>query len=401
MGARAGIEPGGFSRAAEAESCRLRASKAPWRAVRFQPAGMPVLHCKTVEACLSPVARAAPPAGRFVRATERSDLAAGGSTGLGLAPVSDNPVASSSQRAARSFAAPSVSPLLSSSAPWESCWKPTLTSPSRDASRACASGCGLPSGWVAERTSVIRRWWASSRLTSSIRASPSDLRKSASDSSTTVSGASIPGSNFEARNRKSSTDRVFSGSSVSKSWMNSVRSPSVASGIITSRVKAQLRSGRAMARPPRRSQYAVERLASPSNARGWIRASRMSRAGVRLSVAKRASASPIATLGPVLENSLNRVVPISSRPTMIVPALVARAENDRASVTRIAAAGLLRLRCSANRQDRNRQKSVPVPNRIAIRNSSTSDETSQPATIIQAKIPRDHDGEPDRHQRDQ
>ena len=73
---------------------------------------------------------------------------------------------------------------------------------------------------------------------------------------------------------------------------------------------------------------------------------------------------------------------------MIVPALVASGMNDRASVARIEPTGLLRLRCSANRQERNRQKSVPVPNRIAIRNSSTSDETSQPARIIQARSPR-------------
>ncbi len=72
---------------------------------------------------------------------------------------------------------------------------------------------------------------------------------------------------------------------------------------------------------------------------------------------------------------------------MIVPALVARAGNDRPSVTCIEAAGLFRLKCSANRHERNRQKSVPVPNRIAIRNSSTSDDTSQPARIIQARSP--------------
>ncbi len=40
-----------------------------------------------------------------------------------------------------------------SAAPEASWWKPALTSPSRDASRARSSGCGLPSGCVAERTS--------------------------------------------------------------------------------------------------------------------------------------------------------------------------------------------------------------------------------------------------------
>ncbi len=105
-------------------------------------------------------------------------------------------------------------------------------------------------------------------------------------------------------------------------------------------------------------------------------------------MAKSASARPNATLGPVLENSLNRVVPIKSRPMMIVPALVTSAVNERASVTRIEPAGLFSFKCSAKRHDRNRQKSVPVPNKIAIRNSSTSGEISHPARIIQARIPR-------------
>ena len=57
-------------------------------------------------------------------------------------------------------------------------------------------------------------------------------------------------------------------------------------------------------------------------------------------VATSAIARLRATLGPVLENSLNFVVPIKSRPMMIVPALVTSAENERASVTRIELAGL-------------------------------------------------------------
>ena len=36
----------------------------------------------------------------------------------------------------------------------------------------------------------------------------------------------------------------------------------------------------------------------------------------------------------------------------------------------------------------NRQKSVPLPKRTATRNSSTSDEISQPARFIQASTPR-------------
>ena len=85
---------------------------------------------------------------------------------------------------------------------------------------------------------------------------------------------------------------------------------------------------------------------------------------------------------------------------MIVPALVTSAVNERASVTRIEPAGLFGFKCSAYRHDRNRQKSVPVPNRIAIRKSSTSGESSHPASIIQARIPLEitSDGA-DRHQR--
>ena len=104
-------------------------------------------------------------------------------------------------------------------------------------------------------------------------------------------------------------------------------------------------------------------------------------------MAKRATTRLKATLGPVLENNLNFVVPISSNPMMIVPALVTSAENERESVTAIEPAGLLGFRCSAYRHDRNRQKSVPVPNRIAIKKSSTKGESSQPANIIQASIP--------------
>ena len=96
---------------------------------------------------------------------------------------------------------------------------------------------------------------------------------------------------------------------------------------------------------------------------------------------------PIATLGPVLENSLNLVVPISIRPAKTVPALVNKAMAPRRSVTRIAAAGFFASQCSPNRQEMNRQKSVPLPNRRTIRNSSTSGETSQPAVASHASNP--------------
>ena len=73
---------------------------------------------------------------------------------------------------------------------------------------------------------------------------------------------------------------------------------------------------------------------------------------------------------------------------MIVPALVTRGTNDRARVMRITPAGLRGLKCSPNRHDRNRQKSVPVPNSSATRNSSTSGEISQPTPYSQASTPR-------------
>ena len=100
------------------------------------------------------------------------------------------------------------------------------------------------------------------------------------------------------------------------------------------------------------------------------------------------SASPRATLGPVVEKSLNLVVPISIKPMMIVPALVTRGMNDRLSVCFITPAGFSGLKCSANRQEMKRQKSVPVPNRIATRNNSTRGEISQPAVLSQASNPR-------------
>ncbi len=106
----AGIEAPGFAFAPVADSW-LRASKAPWRAARFQDDGIPWLHCRTADACFSPVARAWPRDGAPARFTAGSDF--GRRPSAGLPPVSEMPVASSSQMAARSLAAPSVSPLLS------------------------------------------------------------------------------------------------------------------------------------------------------------------------------------------------------------------------------------------------------------------------------------------------
>ena len=71
----------------------------------------------------------------------------------GLPPVNEIPVASSSQMAARSLAAPSVSPLLSWSAPWESWRKPVLTSSSREVSRAHLRYLNpMPAIWGISRT---------------------------------------------------------------------------------------------------------------------------------------------------------------------------------------------------------------------------------------------------------
>ena len=64
-----------------------------------------------------------------------------------------------------------------------------------------------------------------------------------------------------------------------------------------------------------------------------------SSAGVSVRVAARVIASPIATLGPVVDSSLNRVVPISESPTITVPALVKSVDDDRSSATPIARAG--------------------------------------------------------------
>ena len=77
------------------------------------------------------------------------------------------------------------------------------------------------------------------------------------------------------------------------------------------------------------------------------------------------------------------------------------AVNDRARVTRIEPAGLLGFKCSAYRHERNRQKSVPVPKSIAIKNSSTKGEISHPARIIQARSPRDDQARADGQERDQ
>src|SRR5436305_336652 len=125
-------------------------------------------------------------------------------------------------------------------------------------------------------------------------------------------------------------------------------------------------------------QNPVDGEVRPLNDRGRYFARRTSRAGVKVKQATTVSASPIATLGPVLEKSLNRVVPMRANPVMTVPALVRIGSIDRLSVARIAPAGLAEFQCSPKRHDMNRQKSVPHPKRITTRNSSTSGDISQP-----------------------
>ena len=88
---------------------------------------------------------------------------------------------------------------------------------------------------------------------------------------------------------------------------------------------------------------------------------------MRDKVAARVKASPSATLGPVVEKSLNLVVPINDNPTITVPAVVRSAREELPRVLRIARAGSTGSQFSANRHERNRQKSVPLPNRTATR----------------------------------
>ena len=128
---------------------------------------------------------------------------------------------------------------------------------------------------------------------------------------------------------------------------------------------------------------------SPVKARGRQRARNNSSAGVNVRAATTVITSPKATLGPVLEKSLKLVRPISDRPTIVVKALVIRARATRPSVVRIAPRGLDAFQFSPNRQDSRRQKSVPQPNRITTRNSSTSGDMLQPAWVIQASTPRE------------
>ena len=108
-----------------------------------------------------------------------------------------------------------------------------------------------------------------------------------------------------------------------------------------------------------RSQNPDEGARRPSKQRGRRRASTISSAGVSVRVATSVKASPTPTLGPVLENSLNLFMPISDRPTITVAALVSSGVTDRGSARRIAPAGSAGSQCSANRQEMNRQKSVP------------------------------------------
>ncbi len=145
------------------------------------------------------------------------------------------------------------------------------------------------------------------------------------------------------------------------------------------RVASQALPGRDITVRATRSQRPDFSRESQLKAWGRQRA-RMTRSeGVSERQARRVMARPSATLGPVLEKSLKRVVPIKLKPTMTVPALVAIGSKADRRVCRMAAAGSSLGQCSANRQERKRQKSVPQPKRMTIRNSSTRGEISQPA----------------------
>ena len=95
--------------------------------------------------------------------------------------VTSAPASSPSSRAPRMLRGPLDSARRGAARPPRpSRANPSLTAPSRAVSRAGSSGAVEPSGWVAERTSTSRRWWVSRRLTSSIVARPTELRKSGS-----------------------------------------------------------------------------------------------------------------------------------------------------------------------------------------------------------------------------
>ena len=221
--------------------------------------------------------------------------------------------------AARSRSSPRARPSRSWRAP-PSIWpNPWLTAASRFESRAGSSGAVEPSGWVAERTSVMNSCRASIRLTWSSQARPDDFVKSSSACTTTVSGATAPWPNFFATSRRALADAVSLGISSSVSLVNSVRVARTANGSISSRPIDQLKRGRRRIRWANRSQNPDDGRVIPRNDFGVQRARRTSMAGARVRVAASVMTSPSATLGPVRENSLNRVVPINISPTQTVP----------------------------------------------------------------------------------
>ena len=327
--------------------------------------------------------------------------------GRGFGPVSVQArSSSSSQRAARSLAAPSFSPFWSCAGPVGELPEPSfdLAQPRREPGRLERLGAAQRLGRRAdlgepplvgqEPAHVVDQRQA---LRAAQVARPTRARPSA--------GRASPGRTSRRPAAGSAPTAVAAGSSVSRSWTKCVRRPSTASGSHhQQRQPASSRSGRAIAARPSRSQKPRRRRRSgPRTTAAGSRASRTSRAGVRVSVATRVSASPSATLGPVLEKSLNLVVPISERPTITVPALVSsgrdRPLQRQPASRRPGCAGSSARRTATRGTGRSRSR---VPNRIATRNSSTSGEISQPARVIQASTPRAIDqADADRHQRHQ
>ena len=100
--------------------------------------------------------------------------------------------------------------------------EPLVDRASRAPIRAGSSSAVLPSGWVAERTSTSRRFWLRNRLTSSIRARPSESCRSASGvrlEHDRQRGEVTPGRTSRRPAAAPAPTAVPGGISVSVSWM--------------------------------------------------------------------------------------------------------------------------------------------------------------------------------------
>ena len=103
-------------------------------------------------------------------------------------------------------------------------------------------------------------------------ARPSEPRRSESESSTTVSGASAPVSNLVASHRRFFTEVTSLGISVITSWTKLERRPRTARGAMSTTVATQLTIGRASAtratRPHKRDDGAVRPYESSAGGAG-------------------------------------------------------------------------------------------------------------------------------------